>query len=129
MLRRLLLLAALLVAGAGSLLLVERVTGAGPSTSLMTSSFASASGPMSSSSYHISTSLAETGWVGRAQSASNAIHIGAAWTMSASKGDVVPAIPLPSQTVWGLLFLVAALADAGAMKLRRARSGAAALRR
>jgi hypothetical protein len=29
--------------------------------------------------------------------------------MYASKGDVVPAIPLPSQTVWSLLFLVAAL--------------------
>lgn len=128
MLRRLLILAALLVSGAASLLLVERVTGAGPSTSLTTSSFASASGSMSSDSYRINTSLAETGWVGRAQSPSYAIHMGAGWTMYASKGDVVPAIPLPSQTVWSLLFLVAALFGAGAVKMRRARRGAADLR-
>jgi hypothetical protein len=111
-LRRLLILATLLVAGAGSLLLVEQVVGAGASTALSSATFASASGNMSSDSFGISTSLAETGWVGRSQSPNFAIHMGSAWTTSASKGGVVPAIPIPSLAAWGLAALTLALGAA-----------------
>ena len=115
-LRRLLIVAFLLLGSAGSLLLVERVVGAGVSTSLSGPTFASASGVMSSDSFGIRTSLAETGWVGRAQSPSFAIHMGAAWTTSASRGSVIPAIPIPSLAAWGLAALALALGAAVALK-------------
>jgi hypothetical protein len=117
--RRLLIVAALLVAGAGSLLLVQRVVGAGASTSLSSLSFASASGDMSSDGFGISTSLAETGWVGRSQSSSFAIHMGSAWTTSAAKGGVIPAIPIPSLAAWGLAALTLALGAAVAWRAPR----------
>jgi hypothetical protein len=119
--RRLLIAAAILVASAGSLLLVERATGAGASTSLSGLTFASATGDMSSDSFGISTSLAETGWIGRSQSPSFAIHMGSAWTNSAAKGGVIPAIPIPSLAVWGLAALTLAFGTAVAWRAPRLR--------
>ena len=120
-LRRLLIAAALLVASSGLVLLVERVMGAEASMSLSGLSFASTSGVMSSDSFGIGTSLAETGWVGRSQSPSFAIHMGSAWTNSASQGGVVPAIPIPSLAAWGLAALALALGAAVALKVPRLR--------
>ena len=120
-LRRLLILTAISVASAASLVLVEHATGAGASTSLSGLTFASASGAMSSDNFGVNTSLAETGWVGRSQSPSFAIHIGSAWTASASQGGIVPAIPIPSLAAWGLAALALTLGAAVALKVPRMR--------
>jgi hypothetical protein len=119
-LRRLLIAAAILVASAGSLLLAERATGAG-ATSLSGLTFAAATGEMSSNSFGISSSLAETGWIGRSQSPSFAIHMGSAWTTSASKGSIIPAIPIPSLAVWGLAALALAFGAAVVWRAPRLR--------
>ena len=123
-LRRLMGLALCFAGIAGSVLLAEDVMSAEPTTLLASSALSSASGPMSSSSYRINTSLAELGWIGRSQSPSYLIHMGAAWVADASTGGTVPPIPIPSVAVWGLAFLAASLAIAMITRRRRSTGGA-----
>ena len=109
---------------ASYLMLAERVAGTGATTSVRAIAFSSASGPMASDSFAVTTSLGETGWVGRAQSSSFSIHLGLVWTTTVSTGGSVPPmpIPVPSLTEWGLVILALALGAIAVLKTRRARN-------